>query len=130
MTPLMLLDSQPGYDRLVTTELMLPQDGEYQPVTVIGRTIGPSGIPEGQYNEDPSRNSMTYDVRFPDGDVKEYAVNVIAENLLSQIDDEGFSMTMIGCLVDHRKTKDAVRHDDMYTVSHNGTKRIWQMTCG
>jgi hypothetical protein len=112
------IDSQPAYDRMINTELMLPQNGEYQPVTVIGRTVGPSGRPEGQYHEDPAMNSMTYDVQFPDGDVKEYAANIIAKNLLNQIND------------DHRKTEAAVDKDDMYTVSHNGTKRIRQTTCG
>jgi hypothetical protein len=75
-------------------------------------------------------NSMTYDVRFPDGDVKEYAANIIAENLLNQIDDKGFSTTMVESVVDHRKTDAAVAPADMYTISHNGTKRIRQTTCG
>jgi hypothetical protein len=66
------IDSQSAYNRLINTELMLPQNGEFQPVTVVGRTIGPSGHPEGQYDDDPTRNSLTYDVHFPtDGDVKE-----------------------------------------------------------
>jgi hypothetical protein len=124
------IDSQPAYNRMINTELMLPQNGEYQPVTVIGRTVSPSGRPEGQYHEDPAMNSMTYDVQLPDGDVKEYAANIIAENLLNQIDDEGFSTTMVESVVDHRKTDAAVNKDDMYTVSHNGTKRIRQTTCG
>jgi hypothetical protein len=38
--------------------------------------------------------------------------------------------TMIDCDIDHRKTEAAVRHDGMYTVSHNGTKSIQQTTIG
>jgi hypothetical protein len=124
------IDSQPTYNRMINTELMLPQNGEYQPVTVVRQTVGPSGRPEGQYHVDPAMNSMTYNVRFPDGDVKEYAANIIAENLLNQINDEGFSTTMVEAVVDHRKTDAAVAPDDMYTISHNGTKRIRQTTCG
>jgi hypothetical protein len=123
------IDSQPAYDRMINTELMLLQNGEYQPIIVIGRTVGPSGRPEGQYHEDLAMNSMTYDVQFPHGDVKEYAANIIAKNLLNQINDKGFSTTMVQSVVDHRKTDAAVNKDDMYTVSHNGTKRIRQTTC-
>jgi hypothetical protein len=83
------IDSQPAYDRLINTELMLQQNGEFQPITVFGRTIGPSGRPEGQYGDDPTRKSLTYDVRFPDGDVKEYSANVVAENLLDQTPQSG-----------------------------------------
>jgi hypothetical protein len=93
------LDSQPAYGKLINAELMLPQNGEYQPVTVIGRTVGPNaGRPEGNYDEVPLMNTMTYDVRFPDGDVKEYSANVISENLLNQVGDKGFSMTKIQCM--------------------------------
>jgi hypothetical protein len=100
------------------------------PINVVGRTIGPSGRPEGQYDDDPTRNSLTYDVRFPDGDVKEYSANVIAENLLDQIDNEGFSTTMVDYVVDHRTMDAAITRDEMYTISHNGTRCIQQTTCG
>jgi hypothetical protein len=124
------IDSQPAYDRVINTERMLPQNGEFQPVPVFGWTVAPNGRPKGHYDKDPALNSLTYDVRFPDGNVKEYAANVIAQNLLNQIDDKGFWTTMVESVVDHRTTEDAVHRDDMYTVSHNGTKRIRQTTCG
>lgn len=50
---------------------MLPQNGEFQPVTVIGQTVGPSGRLEGTYHSIPELNTITYDVQVPDGDVKE-----------------------------------------------------------
>jgi hypothetical protein len=44
-----------------------------------------------------------YEVEFPDGQVKEYAANVIAKNMLSQIDGDGFSTTLMESIVDHMK---------------------------
>ena len=41
------------------------------------------------YNENPLLNSIIYDVEFPDGQIKEYAANVIAQNMYSQVDSEG-----------------------------------------
>ena len=40
-------------------------------------------------------NSMIYGVDFPDGQVKDYAVNFIAENMLSQVDEKGYIITLI-----------------------------------
>jgi hypothetical protein len=65
------LDSQPAYDQLINAELMLSNDGEFQPVTGVGRIIGPNGKPEGKYNTVSKLNTMSYDVLFPDGNVKE-----------------------------------------------------------
>jgi hypothetical protein len=30
-------------------------------------------------------NSIVYEVEFPDGELKEYAANILAENMLSQV---------------------------------------------
>ena len=124
------IDLQPAYDTLIYAELLLPQNGEFQPVTVTGHTVGPSGRPEGEYNEDPALNSLMYDVRFPDGDVKEYSANVIAENLMNQVDEEGFSLTTIESITAHRTTDEAVTKENMFAVNKQGVKRIRYTTCG
>ena len=49
--------------------------------TVIGRTKGDDGKAIGTYKNNPYLNTMTYNVEFPDGEVKEYCANVIAENM-------------------------------------------------
>ena len=46
---------------------------------VTKRVIGPDGNVAGTYDENPYLNSMVYEVEFPDGQVKEYAANLIAE---------------------------------------------------
>ena len=40
----------------------------------------------GSHNENPKLNSIICDVDFFDGQVKEYADNVISENILTRID--------------------------------------------
>ena len=42
-------------------------------------------------------------VEFPDGTMKKYAANEIAENMISQVDDEGFSSTLMDGIVDYQK---------------------------
>ena len=45
----------------------------------------------GTYNENPMIDTMKYEVEFQDGTIKEYAANVIADNIYAQVDHEGFT---------------------------------------
>ena len=40
-------------------------------------------------------NLLLHDVEFPNGQVKEYSANSIAENMLTRVDKDGFSMTLL-----------------------------------
>jgi hypothetical protein len=42
------------------------------------------------------------EVQFPDGHIAEYSTNVLAENLISMVDDEGFETSIFKRIVDHR----------------------------
>jgi hypothetical protein len=62
---------------------------------VTKRALGPNGTVAGTHDENPCLNSMIYEVEFPDGQLKEYAANVIAGNMLTQVDSDGYSLTMM-----------------------------------
>ena len=124
------IDQQPAYDKLIHVELMLPQNGEYQPAKVVGRAKNELGVITGNYDENPIMNTIMYEVEFPDGQVKQYAANIIAENLLNQVDDEGYTITRIDCILDHEKSLKALNPDEMYTVNKQGVKRIRKTTEG
>ena len=68
---------------------------------LLQRTIGPDGKVTGTYDCNPYFNSILYDVKFPDGEVKEYAANITAENMLTQVDSDGISTTLMEAIVDH-----------------------------
>ena len=57
-------------------------------------------------------NSLVYDVEFPDGAVKQYAANVIAENMLSQVDSSGFHSQSLDSISQHKKLWNAVSKQD------------------
>ena len=42
---------------------------------------------------------MIYELGFPDGQVKDYATNFMAENMLSQVNEEGYSVTLVDLIV-------------------------------
>ena len=48
-----------------------------------------------RYDANHMLNSTIYEVELPDVQVKDYAANIIAKNMLSQYDDKGYSVTLI-----------------------------------
>ena len=61
----------------------------------------------GKYHENPILNSIIYDVEFPDGHIKEYAANILAENMLSQVDVDGHNNMLLKEIVDYWKDEDS-----------------------
>ena len=51
-------------------------------------------------------------MEFDDGEVHEYAANMIAESLYSQIDEEGFQQVLTDDIIDHRREKYAVTKEN------------------
>ena len=77
----------------------------------------------GIYHRNPIFNTLVYDVRFPEGEVKEYSFNVIAENILSQIGDEGFTLTVFDSILYYTKNDSTIKKKDFYFITRSGTKR-------
>ena len=77
-----------------------------------------------------TREAMSYDVKFPDGEVKEYCANAIAENMYAQVDAYGHYHTMLNSILDFRKHDTAVNQADMYIVTKSGNRRMRQTTTG
>ena len=60
-------------------------------------------------------------MEFPDGQVKEYAANIIAENMLTQVDSDGTSTTLKEAIADHRRDEEkALQHHDKYVQTKHG----------
>ena len=98
---------------------------------VIQRTIGPDGQVTGTYYNNPYLNSIIYDVDSPDGLVKEYAANIIAENMLTQVDSDGMKTTLMEAIVDDRTDEEkALQHHDKYLQTKNGRCHLRKTTKG
>ena len=94
---------KPITDQLLHCEVSLPQGEEYQTAKVMSRFKDVNGNIVGGYDDNPLLNTMVYDVEFPDGEIREYAANVIAENILSQVDENGYTTTMLDSILDYKK---------------------------
>ena len=126
-----LLDQQPAYDRMINAEVQLQLGDDFQKAKVVGRAIGPDGVVVGQYDENPMLNSIVYEVEFDDGTIREYSANLIAENMLTQVDSDGYSLTLMEGIVDYRRSETgAVNKDDGYVITRRGKKQLRKTTKG
>jgi hypothetical protein len=124
-----LLNQQPAYDRLLHSEVLLQHDNKMLTAKVKQRSIGPDGVIAGEYNDNPILNTIVYDVEFPDGTIKEYAANLIAENMLTQVDADRYSATMLDGIIDYKRDEaTAVSKEDMYVVTKHRQKHLRKTT--
>jgi hypothetical protein len=119
-----------GADEYLTSEVQLPHGGEMKLARVINRHKDPNGVPTGTRHPNPILDSRQYEVEFPDGSTDVVAANLIAENLFSQVDEEGRSYQVIQDITDHRTTAKAVTLKDAYVTSKNGNKAPRVTTAG
>jgi hypothetical protein len=62
----------------------------------------------GQANLNSIRDTWTYKVEFPDGEVAELTANAIAEAMYTLCDDNGNKYLLFDCIVNHKKNDKAL----------------------
>ena len=68
----------------------------------------------------PSLNKVIYDVEFPVGAVKQYAANVIAENLLAQVNSKGQHSQYFDKILVNEKLVNALSHQNTFAMTKRG----------
>jgi hypothetical protein len=91
-------------DPYLNMELGLPrgQDNELQHAQVKRGAVDVEGKPVGRPSTNPLLDSRQYKVEFMDGETEILTANIIAENLLAQVDEEGHRQMLINEIEDHR----------------------------
>jgi hypothetical protein len=117
-------------DHLINAEVLLPQGEEMQMAKVIGRSLDAEGKVIGNFEENILLNTLVYDVEFPDGSIKPYSANIIAENVLSQCDVDGHYSTEMDAIVGHKRDGTAVPKSEKYFTTRQGRKKQRQTTIG
>ncbi|KAL7538844.1 hypothetical protein ACHAXR_009411 [Thalassiosira sp. AJA248-18] len=110
------INQQSVSDLLINAEVLLPQGEDMQMAKVVRRAVDEDGKLIGTFNDNPVLNSMIYDLEFPDGAIKQYAANVIAENILMQVDSNGNDSHVMDGIIGHKKDKSAVTMDNAFVV--------------
>jgi hypothetical protein len=110
---------------------MLLRGDEMKGGKVTSRKKDHDGNPMGKSNANPILDTRIYDVMFADGSTEQYAANVIADQMYSQVDSEGHSFAIMDEIIDHKKNESlAVSGDDQYIVSPNGRTTTRKTTKG
>jgi hypothetical protein len=77
------------YDEYISARVLLPPGVSYKKGTVTSRKCDNDGILLGKPKTNPILDTRVFEVQFLDGTINEYATNVIAENILAMVDDDG-----------------------------------------
>ena len=98
---------------------------------VTKRVLGMDGKAAGRYDDNPYLNSIIYKVELADGRIKEYAANIIAENMLTQVDSDGFSLSLMEGIIDYKRDDSmAITKEDKYITTSRGQRRLRKTTTG
>ena len=122
------INQQSVADLLINAEVLLGNRDTQQMARVLRRSLDADGKVIGEL--DGSLNSLIYDVEFPDGAIKRYAANLIAENVLSQVDTNRYHSQSLLCISQHEVENSAVKMKDGYFTTNRGVRARRQTTAG
>ena len=69
-------------------------------------------------------NLLLHEVEFPDGHVKEYSANLIADDVLARVDSYGFSVTLFEAITGHCKDNACVDVANECVMTSKGMRRL------
>ena len=120
------------YDTYLNMELALPQGDSLEPrmARVTKRLKDANGIPIGTADDNPLLDMRMYKVEYLDKECASLSANHIAENLFTQVDDEGNRQVLMKEIIDHRMNGQEVKHQDAFIKTNTGTKRRRETTKG
>ena len=104
-SPYEVLPTPESWDNYVNMEIMLPRGYEIAMGGVTKRDRDLDGNPFGTANENHILDTSQYIFEFADGDEAELSANVIASNMYAQCDPDGDQYTLLGSIIDFRRSK-------------------------
>ena len=120
-------------DTLIGAEVVMEgEKGAKGICKVIRRHVDKEGKFVGTTSDKNEMNTMLFDCMCWDGKVRQYAANIIAQNILQRCDDDGRYSCELKEIIGHRRDGDAVRKEEM--SSREGSKsrkstKGWYFNC-
>jgi hypothetical protein len=98
-----------AYDKFIGAEMTVDfgTDGRKR-ATVKERVRDFDGNLVGRSNPNPLLDTSEYIIEYDDGTSDRMFANAIAENIYTQVDDEGYHFRLLKEITDHRKSADAI----------------------
>ena len=90
-------------DTLIGADVMLPSSCG----SVKGKVKRRKGDPEtnllvGTQHNNPILDTRVYEVQLPDGTYNDYSANVLIENIMAEVDDDGKTALILEDMIGHR----------------------------
>ena len=112
-------------DEYISAHVLLPgKDGVEVLCKVKGRKCDANGNLVGEQNNNLILDTQICHVEHPDGRVKEYATNVIAESPMSNVDKEGYNVGWIDKIVDLRHKDTALSASEGFVTTGTTQKPV------
>ena len=125
------MNQLPAYDQLLNAEIMVQAEEGQVSGKVIKQVFGPDGKVAGKHDDNPYLKSIMYEVELADGRIKEYGANIIAENMLTQVNSDGFSLSLMEGMFDYKHDDSvAIPKTDRYITTARGQRRLHKTTAG
>jgi len=125
-------DIRIGGDKYIGMEVGIRKgdECELERVKVKRRKIDIDGNPVGTYHSNPIMDSSQYEVEYLDDEIGILTANIIAENLLAQVDEEGHRQMLISEIQEHRSISEAISRERGHIIRKNGTRTKVRTTTG
>ncbi|GFH50498.1 hypothetical protein CTEN210_06974 [Chaetoceros tenuissimus] len=118
------------YDKYIGAEISLPNAADNKLMAKVHRKVKSNDLNEGA-DHNPIIDNSVYEVQFSDGSTEEIAANVIAENMLSQVDVEGHHFQILKEISDHKKNWNAISVSEGFHTRKGSDQKIpRKTTCG
>ena len=113
-------------------KLSLPYgpDGELKYAQVKKRVVDHECNTIGEAHNNPLMDMRQYEIEFSDGDLETMTANLIAENIIARVDDEGHEHLTIDEIEDHRVLECAIPMSKGAYLTKQGARRRKRTTRG
>ena len=112
-------------------EIALPRDNNGPTFAKVTKRLrDANGTPISMANDNPILDTRIYEVEYLDGHRASLFANIVAENVLSQVDEHGNRYTLLDFIFDHRNNGSEVKDDDAFIESPIGGKKRCKATRG
>ena len=119
-----------SFDQYLLASVSIPRRGLMARAEVKSRRMDNNGNRVGLSNPNPMLDTAEYELQFEDGSTDFYTANMIAENIMSQVDAQGRNVSIFKEISDHRKTDEAMPMEQGTFKDKNGRTQLKRTTKG
>ena len=104
--------------------LLRGEDDILKNAIVKRRKLNDDGNPIGTESTNPLVDTRAYEIELIDGTNGTLTDNIIEENLLAQVDEEGHRQLLLDEIIDYRRNYDSVHNSDALIDTCTGNRQL------